>query len=182
MNVIIPIGGKGERFLAEGFPSPKHMIRVLDKPMIFYVLDMMDLKDSITIVYNRHLDSQQLFQNLIETKYRHVKLVPIDYQTEGAAETVLIGICESMNHKRTVLFDCDTFYVPDVIQKVRNHDGNGVVYFNQDPNENKACYSYIAMDNDFNVVKVREKERISNCANSGIYIFEDSCVLQKYIE
>ena len=40
MNIIIPLGGKGERFKKEGYISPKPLIKVLDKEIIFYVLDL----------------------------------------------------------------------------------------------------------------------------------------------
>lgn len=39
MNIIIPLGGKGERFYKEGFDKPKPLIKILSKPMIFHVID-----------------------------------------------------------------------------------------------------------------------------------------------
>ena len=39
MNIIIPIGGKGERFLNCGYKEKKPLINILGKPMISYVLD-----------------------------------------------------------------------------------------------------------------------------------------------
>jgi len=39
MNIIIPLGGKGERFAKEGYLQPKPLIQILNKEMIFYVLD-----------------------------------------------------------------------------------------------------------------------------------------------
>jgi UTP-glucose-1-phosphate uridylyltransferase len=39
MNVIIPLEGKGEIFLKNGYTQPKPLISILDKCMIEYVLD-----------------------------------------------------------------------------------------------------------------------------------------------
>jgi len=39
MNIIIPLGGKGERFSKNGYTQPKPLIPILDKCMIEYVLD-----------------------------------------------------------------------------------------------------------------------------------------------
>ena len=39
MNIIIPLGGKGERFKNKGYEQPKPLIPIFNKPMIFYVLD-----------------------------------------------------------------------------------------------------------------------------------------------
>jgi NDP-sugar pyrophosphorylase family protein len=35
MNIIIPIGGIGQRFKDEGYLLPKPLINVLGKPMIY---------------------------------------------------------------------------------------------------------------------------------------------------
>ena len=31
MNIIIPLGGKGQRFLKNGYTKPKPLIKILDK-------------------------------------------------------------------------------------------------------------------------------------------------------
>ena len=31
MNIIIPLGGKGERFLTQGYDKPKPLIKIFDK-------------------------------------------------------------------------------------------------------------------------------------------------------
>ena len=38
INILIPIGGIGERFKNEGYNSPKPLINVLGKLMIQYVI------------------------------------------------------------------------------------------------------------------------------------------------
>ena len=45
MNIIIPLGGKGERFIKEGFFQPKPLIKILNKEMILYVLDNLNLSE-----------------------------------------------------------------------------------------------------------------------------------------
>jgi NDP-sugar pyrophosphorylase family protein len=58
MNIIIPIGGIGKRFKDEGFDLPKPLIPVLGKPMIYRVIENLDLKeeDKIHIIYNPELN------------------------------------------------------------------------------------------------------------------------------
>jgi NDP-sugar pyrophosphorylase family protein len=70
MNIIIPLGGKGERFKKEGYISPKPLIKVLDKEIIFYVLDNLNLEsnDIIFIIYNKELEHFD-FENIIKSKY-----------------------------------------------------------------------------------------------------------------
>ena len=35
MNIIIPLGGKGERFKNEGYKLPKPLIKIFDKEIIY---------------------------------------------------------------------------------------------------------------------------------------------------
>ena len=44
MNIIIPLGGKGERFINNGYILPKPLIKVFDKEMILYVLDNLKIR------------------------------------------------------------------------------------------------------------------------------------------
>ena len=69
MNIIIPLGGKGERFQKEGYIDPKPLIRVLDKEILFYVIDNLNVKDedNIFIIYNKYLDEYN-FANIIKNK------------------------------------------------------------------------------------------------------------------
>ena len=39
MNVLILAGGRGKRFNALTKKVPKHFLKVLNKPLIFYILD-----------------------------------------------------------------------------------------------------------------------------------------------
>ena len=43
MNIIIPLGGKGERFCKEGYSMPKPLIKIMNKEMIFWVLDNLNI-------------------------------------------------------------------------------------------------------------------------------------------
>ena len=47
MNIIIPIGGIGQRFKDEGYDMPKPLISVLGKPMIYLVINSLQLNVSL---------------------------------------------------------------------------------------------------------------------------------------
>ena len=53
MNIIIPLGGKGERFHKQGYDVPKPLIPIYNKEMIFHVLDNLNISpnDNIFIIY-----------------------------------------------------------------------------------------------------------------------------------
>jgi HAD superfamily hydrolase (TIGR01509 family) len=175
MNIIIPIGGKGERFQKKGYKEPKPLINILGKPMIHYILDNLRIseEDSVFIVYYNAIDPV-LFNSVIKNKYPNINLIEITYQTKGASETIFEGlktIRTLTKNKKTMLFDCDTFYTEDVISKYRNIEENAVFYnLNQEEN---PIYSYISFDDAKIINSISEKKKISDYANTGIYCFSD---------
>jgi NDP-sugar pyrophosphorylase family protein len=84
MNIIIPLGGKGERFSKNGYTLPKPLIRILDKTMIEYVLDNIHISenDHIFIIYNKILDNYSFVPFLIN-KYPTIQFIKIE-DTRGA--------------------------------------------------------------------------------------------------
>jgi len=146
MNIIIPIGGKGERFLNNGYTQPKPLIDILGKPMIFYVLDNLCLSKN-DIIYIIHNDDDLV--NVVNNKYPYVKFIKLKYQTKGAAETIYIGLQEIIKNthlQKTVILDCDTFYTQDVLSMYRDIEYNAVFYVNNtDPN---PIFSYISFNNN----------------------------------
>jgi HAD superfamily hydrolase (TIGR01509 family) len=173
MNILIPLAGKGERFRKEGYKAPKCVIPVLGKPMIFHVLDniQMEKEDTLFVFYNYELDAWNLKDTLTQ-RYPGVQCFSVP-NTRGAAETLRLGI-EQMDSKYKdrpcVVMDCDTFYTHNVLAEIRSSVfKNSVFYtYNKDPN---PLYSYIQKGLDNRIEVIREKEKISDFANTGIYCF-----------
>jgi len=183
MNIIIPLGGKGERFRKKGYDKPKPLIKVFNKEILFYVIDnlVINKDDKIFIIYNKDLDNYD-FSNIIKNKYTNINLIKLDRDTKGASETVFIGLNEIINNysynKKSILIDGDTFYTEDIINKFRSIDKNAVFYtHNFDAN---PVFSYIKIDNENNIIDIKEKNKISDNANTGAYAFNDIKVLYNY--
>ena len=184
MNIIIPIGGIGQRFKDEGYDLPKPLISALGKPMIYHVIGSLYLEptDTVHIVYHNHLKEFN-FETLIKFYFPkiNIKFVSLDYLTKGAAETVLRGLetfTEDELNDNVLLLDCDTFYNDDIVAGYKSAPiKNTIFYFNStDPN---PIYSYINLDG-ITVTDIKEKVKISNNANTGAYGFESSRELKQY--
>ena len=138
MNIIIPIGGVGQRFKDEDYLMPKPLINVLGKPMIHRVIDTLDIddKDTIYIVYNNHLKEFN-FDDLIKFYFpkKNIQFISLDYMTKGAAETVL-SCLDTLTNKELnnsfLILDCDTFYEDNIVKS-----------FKQSPNKNLIHYRYL---------------------------------------
>ena len=191
MNIIIPLGGKGERFAKEGYLKPKALIDVFEKTMIETVIDNLNIQkeDKLFVIYNPYLDENDFgFSTYIKSKYPMVHLIKLEKDTKGAAETVYLGIECILNNcifttdvflNKTILLDCDTFYTEDILSIFRNSADNMVFYtkkYNEPP-----IYSYIALDGETNTItNIAEKQKISTNANTGAYAFTSMSLLHRY--
>lgn len=184
MNILIPIGGKGERFKKEGYPEPKPLIPVFEKTLFEHVLDNLSIQedDQIYLFYYISLEEHG-FSDKIREKYPYIKQIPIQIQTKGAAETLLIGIeALVLDQRPCIVLDCDTFYTTDILESFRRSqvmgNKNAVFYtHNTNPQPN---YSYIQMDLENRITEIAEKRKISDNANTGAYGFENLQVLHYY--
>jgi capsule biosynthesis phosphatase len=187
MNVIIPIGGVGQRFQDEGYLMPKPLINVLGKPMIYRVIDNLNLSetDNVYIIYNNQLKEYN-FEDLIKFYFpkKNIYFVSLDFLTKGAAETVLTGLNElpvKELNKEFLIMDCDTFYNEDVIGLYKQSKNKNLIYYFNDENPN-PIFSYIKVNTDRQVVAIKEKEKISHNANTGAYGFKSGHLLKQYCE
>ena len=184
MNIIIPIGGKGERFKNKGYTKPKPLINIFEKPMILYVLDSLNISknDKIYIIYNTILEKDN-FTQVIKTKYPLIEFIPLTRNTSGADETLYFGLkgmnSDINNSNKNIILDCDTFYQEDIIDIYRSSIHNNAVFYSVKENE-KPIYSYIEIDKEKRITNIKEKKKISNNANTGAYCFENIEVLCKY--
>jgi len=175
MNIIIPLGGRGERFAKEGYTKPKALIDVFDKTMIENVIDHLDMgsNDKLFIIYNKMLEDFG-FLSLMSTKYPFAHLIPLPGDTKGAAETLQIGIGKILEEdierrEKTILLDCDVFYTENVINIFRKSH-TGMVFYTKKTDE-KPIYSYIELDESNKILNIAEKKKISDNANCGVYAF-----------
>ena len=185
MNIIIPIGGIGQRFKDEGYDLPKPLISALGKPMIYHVIGSLYLEptDTIHIVYHNHLKEYN-FETLIKFYFpnKNISFISLDYLTKGAAETVLKCLetfSEDKIKENVLLLDCDTFYEEDIISKYKSSKNKNVIFYFNDTNP-EPIYSYINIDDNQRVISIKEKIKTSDNANTGAYGFESGVELKQY--
>jgi len=187
MNIIIPIGGIGQRFKDEGYLMPKPLISVLGKTMINRVIDNLKLndEDTIYIVYNNQLKEFN-FENLVKFYFpkKNIKFISLDHVTKGASETILYGLNEMPVKdldKNFLILDCDTFYEEDILDLYRKSDNKNLIYCFEDKQDN-PLFSYIKLNPKGKVTEIKEKIKISNWANTGAYGFQSGHILKRYTE
>lgn len=181
MNIIIPLGGLGSRFLETGFSLPKPLINLLFKPILFWLLDSLSLSDSdrVIVVCNKRLIKYR-FKELINKSYKNIDVIYLESDTRGAAETVLFGLQIADLNKPTLLLDGDTFYIADIL-KIYRESVNKNVVFSFKQQDDRPIYSYVKVVEN-KIVQIAEKQQISDLANTGAYAFATGEILKQYCE
>ena len=181
MIVIIPLGGTGERFKKKNYTLPKSFINVFGKPIIFYLLDSLNLNniDLVCIPYNNEYSNYD-FENKIKRRYNKIKFkfIKLEEQTRGAVETINIALkAIKFDNKPVLCLDGDNFYQIDIIKL---WEGRNKIFTFKDLG-NQPIYSYLNIENG-KVKEIIEKEKISNYACSGAYGFEYSNQLLEFTQ
>ena len=171
MIIIIPLGGKGERFKKLGYKQPKALIHVFGKPILFWLLDSINNFDEdmhIIIPYNQEYTNYRL-ESLLKKNYPQLnfEFLCLKKDTDGAAETINIALNTLTIPDQPILcLDSDNFYTFDIVKKWNQL--NCVFTFSD--YGDKPIYSYIDLSGCY-IKNIVEKEKISDKACTGAYGF-----------
>lgn len=175
MNFIIPMAGKGSRFIEKGYTIPKYLIEVKGKKLLEYSLESLPLELATNIVFIALKEHQLEFniQNEIQAilKNRNFELVLLDEVTQGQAETVLFAKkCVDFS-KDLAVFNIDTNFSSVSLKEVLSDDRkkkDGVLGAFKSVGTN---WSFAKVNEKNIVVETAEKVPISNNALTGFYHF-----------
>ncbi len=181
MFIIIPLGGTGERFKKEGYNTPKAFIKIFNKPILYYLLDNLQLKkiDFIYIPYNKEYQEYN-FENQLKQDYPHIffKFLKLDFNTDGAAHTLNIALkhLDNIDDQPILSLDSDNYFSIDVINLWNGQ--NKIICIHDELN--KPIYSYVKINDKNEIIEIKEKVKISNNACTGAYGFSSYKELLKY--
>ena len=178
LNIIIPMAGRGSRFVEKGFTFPKPLIEINGKPMIQAVVD--NVRPKIPHVFTficrkDHHDKYSLYDllNLIAPR---CNIITVNAVTEGAACTVLLASEYFHSEDYMMIANSDQYldfdmseFINDSIE--RKLDGNIICFPGSHPK-----WSYVKLDENKFVVEVAEKRTISNLATAGVYFYRSGKV------
>lgn len=171
LNIVVPMAGRGSRFVKAGYDLPKPLIEIHGHPMIECVTKNISPTVEHRFIYLclvEHLEKYNLKQRL-ESFSPNCVVVTVDKVTEGAACTVLLAKDFINNDDPLMIANSDQFVDIDInnyLAAGAELDGLIMTMFADD---NK--WSFIKFDEARHVTMVREKEVISNEATVGIYNF-----------
>lgn len=180
INIVIPMAGRGSRFVKAGYQMPKPLIDVHNHPMIEYVVQNIRPRQAhkfIFICQQEHLERYDLARRL-ERIAPGSAVVAVDHVTEGAACTVLLAQQYIDNDDALMIANSDQYVdinINKYLAAMGEYDGMIMTMPASDPK-----WSYIRYDENKLVTLVREKEVISDQATVGIYNYRQGRDFVRY--
>jgi len=175
MNIFILCAGKGSRFESI-YPKPLNLVN--GKPMIFHTINSLKLEQiksyNLYIIYNRKLDACN-FKEILINMFPKIKFnfILIDYFTRGASESAFVGlqmVYKELNDSNIIFLDNDTIYPEETYQYLDQHYDYNFIFTNFNT-EKDPIYSYIKINEDNQILSIKEKEKISDLICVGGYGF-----------
>jgi len=176
LQILIPMGGLGQRFRDAGYNTPKPLIDVNGVPMFKKALAAYDsYTDDKTYIFviRKDTDDEYGIAKQILDILPNAKIKILDHNTRGAVETCLIAEEFINPNLPLVIMDCDISFdsknyfelIKEAINK-ETYDGLLLSFESNNPR-----YSFAEINEDNIVIRTAEKVAISNNALMGAYFF-----------
>lgn len=209
MKIVVPMAGKGSRFLdiANSNPEykkPKPLILIKGKPMVVWAIESLpfvDLKirpaktkfrvkpdDLIFICRQDHQDEFKIATHLKKLFGDEIKIILLDQITRGALETVLKARNYINSDEDFIASDSDHFFDGKFLyEEILSKDNKtiGIIPVFQPP-DNEVKWSYTLFDKNQRALAVGEKDpelvKKGAYANIGAYYFSSGKLFVKEAE
>ena len=175
MNIVITMGGLGERFRKAGYTVPKYEIEARGKSLFEW--SMLSLKDFWQERFIFLVRAEDRAKSFIEEQCKklgveNIYIVELDHLTKGQAETAMYAHEYWDAEASMLIYNIDTYVEPGHL-KMSDMTGGGAIpcFFAEGTH-----WSFVRLDERGRVVEVREKKRISDHCSLGAYYFR-SCNL-----
>lgn len=177
LQIVMPMGGLGQRFRDAGIDTPKPLIEVDGVPMFRKALDSFKQYPGGTqlIVVIREDDDDAFgLADAIRAASAEARIVRIDSNTRGAVETALRAESVLDPELPMVILDCDIAfesarYFESITAAAEAGSAVDGVLLSFPSRE--ARYSYAETDETNRVIRTAEKDPISANALMGSYFF-----------
>lgn len=176
IQILMPMGGLGQRFRDEGYDVPKPLIEVEGQQMFLKALSSFDVyegdKKHIFVV-RQDAELQYGLASSIQQLLPDAKIAMLQENTRGAVETCLLARQYIDPALPLIIMDCDfNFSSEEYFKKVTELAQNGTydgVLLSFDSDRDR--YSYARVNEVGEVIQTAEKKVISNNALAGAYCF-----------
>jgi NDP-sugar pyrophosphorylase family protein len=188
MKIIIPMAGLGDRFVKAGYKDPKPLIKVCEKRIINYIVDMFDENDEFIFICNeQHLkdtNMKEILKNLVPNS----KIISIPQHKKGPVYTVKYAFDYIDDNEEVLISYCDNAFIwdyNDFLKKVKKLDGCILTHTGFHPHTlSNTKMAFIKTEKKL-LKEIKEKECYTNNpmkehASTGVYYFKKGSFIKKY--
>ena len=184
MKVVVPMAGRGSRLANTAGTTPKPLLSVMGRPMVAWALKSIEdvpFSQIIFIALKEHDEKFQVKKVLSSAMERPFELLLLDGITEGQLCTVLKGKSHINTDEDLLIISSDTYVISDIGKHIaqRDRDCSGLISVASLPGNQ---WSFAQTDEKGNVIRVAEKERISDFASTGLYYFSNGRIFVERAE
>jgi len=189
---IFCLAGLGRRFKEIGIETPKYLLSYKKKnsTVLGEIISNLKFPEKSNLLFfcnKRDKDHQQHIENILNNLDLSYEIIYIN-DTQGQAETAFKATQYlKENYSKAFFSKPIAFFNGDTILKCR--DLNKLIKIMEKSSglidcfkSSKPSYSYVKIDQNNNVIEIKEKVVISNYATSGLYLFSSGKVYyQEYM-
>lgn len=183
MTVIITMAGLGSRFRKAGYNCPKYMIEAKGKTLFDWSMDSLvgynkNVSKYIFVVRKEDDSEKFIHEHMANYGISNIEIIGIDYLTDGQATTCMLAIPYCDPDEEIMVYNIDTYVEPNEM-KYEYISGDGhIPCFHAEGDH----WSFAKLDENGNVIEVREKQRISDNCTLGAYYFSSARLYKKLYE
>lgn len=173
MHLILPMAGEGSRFLREGILKPKPLLEFRGKPLYVNAINSFcenNEVQSLSFIVQKKHNLEFSISIDIQSRYPGANILTLDSVTAGAAETTYLCLKEfEFGSDPVTVVDADqSFSLPLISKSAQLSD-----FFIGTVNASSPAFSYVEVKGS-RILRIVEKEVISDRAVAGIYGFRDA--------
>lgn len=173
LNIVVPMAGRGSRFVSAGFDLPKPLIPVHGKPMVSLVIENVRPARPHRFVFlclAEHLERYPVAE-LLRARCPDAVIVPVRTVTEGAACTVLLAREHIDSDDALLIANSDQWVDASIDDFLAAADRDALDGIIMTMKANDPKWSFVRFRPDGLVGEVVEKVVVSDEATVGIYHF-----------
>jgi dTDP-glucose pyrophosphorylase len=193
IQLVIPMSGKGFRFLEKGYSDPKPLINVEGKPMIEHVVNLFPgVEDVLFICREEHLNNTNMSSILknISPKCEIISLK--EDKLLGPVDTVSKAFSYIKDDKEIIISYCDygtEWNFKQFITQTRKYNSDGALacYTGFHPHMlGTDNYAFVKKEGHW-VKQIQEKQpftdnKMEEEASNGTYYFKTGTLVKKYFQ
>tara|TARA_B100001113_G_C21115050_1_gene624995 strand:+ start:1776 stop:2495 length:720 start_codon:yes stop_codon:yes gene_type:complete len=183
INVVFCLAGEGSRFIAENYTIPKYLLNSKAKTILHEIIYNINKKEYCSfyfIINSRHKKYLAQINDTIKQFNIDFDIIITD-DTRGQAHTAYIA-CKKINNNNPVfIFNGDTIIINRDLNFMTSQMTDFKISGYIDAfKSKKSHFSYVIIDDNLELIQIKEKIVVSDLATSGLYAFVSANLYRKY--